>query len=77
MHAAGILRDIAADGAGDLRGRIRCVIKAVRFGRFGDSEVSHTGLDARDPLRRIDVQNPVEAHQTQDQSLGMWQRAAR
>ena len=29
MHAAGILRDVAADGAGDLRGRIGRVVEAL------------------------------------------------
>ena len=29
MHAAGILRDVAADGAGDLRGRVGRVVEAL------------------------------------------------
>ena len=36
MHAAGILRDIAADGAGDLRGRIGRVIEARVLDRLRD-----------------------------------------
>ena len=37
MHAAGILRDVAADGAGDLRRRIGRVIEARVRDRVGDA----------------------------------------
>ena len=37
VHAAGILRDVAADGAGDLRGRIGRVIEARVLDRLGDA----------------------------------------
>ena len=44
MHAAGILRDIAADGAGDLRGGIGRVIEALVLHRLGDGEIGDAGL---------------------------------
>ncbi len=46
VHAAGIFRDVAADGTGDLRRGIRRVIQAERRRRLGDRQVAHTGLKA-------------------------------
>jgi hypothetical protein len=44
VHAAGIFRDIAADRAGDLRGRIGRVIEALLLDRGGDAEIGDAGL---------------------------------
>ena len=55
MHAAGILRDIAADGAGDLRGRIGRVIEALVLDRLGDAEIGDAGLHHRDAIDVIDL----------------------
>jgi len=44
MHAAGILRDIAADRAGDLRRRIGCIIEPGMRNRLTDGEIGYPGL---------------------------------
>ncbi|MQM40248.1 hypothetical protein KBTX_04295 [wastewater metagenome] len=48
VHAAGVLGDVAADGAGDLGGGIRCIVQPVGGGGLGDRKVAHAGLDPRD-----------------------------
>ena len=44
VHAAGILRHIAADGAGDLRGGVGRVVEALVLHRLGDGEVGDARL---------------------------------
>jgi hypothetical protein len=46
VHAAGVLGHVAADGAGDLAGRVRGVVEAIVLDRLGDGEVAHARLDA-------------------------------
>ena len=46
MRAAGIVGDIAAEGAGELRGRVGRIEEAVRRHRLGDREIGDAGLDA-------------------------------
>ena len=55
MHAAGVLGDVAADGAGDLRTRIGRVVETVRRGGLGDGEVAHARLDHGDARDRIEA----------------------
>ena len=57
MHAAGILGDVAADGAGDLTGWIRCVVKAARGDRLRYREVGHAGLHDRRAIVVVDVED--------------------
>jgi len=45
VHAARVLGDVAADGAGDLAGGIGGVIEAVGRGRLADGQVAHAALD--------------------------------
>ena len=71
MHAARILGNIAAQRAGDLRGRVGRVVEAVRRRGFRHRQVAHTGLDDGQPGQRIDAQNPFEAGQRQHDALGM------
>ncbi len=76
VHAAGILRDIAANGAGDLRGRVGRVIEAVIGDRRGDAEIGDAGLRGHRAVVEIDVEDAVElAHAEQDRILQR-QRAA-
>ena len=66
MHAAGILRHIAADGAGDLRRRIGRVVEAVVRDRRADGEIGDAGLDHRDAVGEVDLADAVElAHAEQ------------
>ena len=54
MHAAGVLGDVAADRAGDLRRRIRRVVEAVRRGGLRNREVAHAGLHDGRARQRVD-----------------------
>ena len=76
MHATGILGDVAADRARDLRRRIGRVIQAVRRRCLRDREVRDAGLDARDAAARIDFENPIEPRQHEQQPARDGQRAA-
>ena len=76
MHAAGILRDVAADRTGDLAGRIGRVIQAVWRGRFRDRRVAHARLYARHARERIDVQDALHLRHHQQQALCVGQGAA-
>ena len=60
MHAAGIFRDIAADGAGDLRGRIGRVIEAFAFHGVGDAEIGDAGLHHDDAIDVVDLADARE-----------------
>ena len=77
MHAAGVLGDVAADGASDLAGRVGGVVQAVGSGRFGDSQVTHAGLYARDPGNRIDLQDALHLRQAERDALRVRHGAAR
>ena len=46
MHTPGVLGDIAADSAGDLAGRVRCVVEAIRRSGFGNRKVATPGSTA-------------------------------
>jgi len=76
VHAAGVLGDVAADGAGDLRRRVGRVIQAIRRGRLGDGEIAHAGLDSGGAIQGIDFKDAVELREREQHALGMRQRAA-
>ena len=59
MRTAGILGDIAADGARDLRGRIGRVEKSIRLDRVGDVQIDDAALDFDAPVLAIDFQDPI------------------
>ena len=56
VHAARVFRHVAADGAGDLAGRVGRVVQAMRRGRIGDRQIAHAGLDAGDARNGIERQ---------------------
>jgi hypothetical protein len=77
MQAAAVFRDIAADGAGDLAGRIGGVIEALRLHGLGDVEVGDAGFDHDAAILIVDLENPLHpAHADQDAVLAR-QGAAR
>ena len=76
MHAAGILRDIAADGAGDLRRRIGRVIEAVGRDRRADREIGDAGLDHRDAVGEVDLADALELAHAEQHAVDQRQRAA-
>ena len=71
MHAAGILRDIATDGAGDLTRGIGRVIKTMTRGGFADREIANAGLNSGSSRTWIDREDAIEFGQRQQQSLAM------
>ncbi len=76
MHAAGIFRDIAADGAGDLRRRIRRVIEAGVGDRLRHREIGDAGLDHGDAVVIIDLADAVELGKPEQHAVAERQRAA-
>ena len=77
MHAAGILRDVAADGAGDLRRGVRRVIEIAPADRVGNAQIRHARLRHHDAVLVIDVENAVELREPEQNAVGQRQRAAR
>ena len=77
VHAARVLGDVAADGAGDLRGRVGRVVEARVLDRLGDAEVGHAGLGDDGAVLEVDVEDPVELAQAQHDAVGERQGAAR
>ncbi len=76
VHAAGILGDVAADGAGDLARRIGGVVEALVLHRPGDAEVGDAGLGDHAAVVEIDFQDPVEPGHRQQHAVGQRQGAA-
>ena len=76
MHAAGVLADIAADRAGDLRGGIGRIIEARIFDGFRDGEILHAGLHARAAILEIHLQYAVELGHAEQNAVLERQRAA-
>ncbi len=76
MHAAGILRDIAADRAGNLRGRIGRIVKTGMRHRLADGEIGDAGLGHDHPVVEIDLPDALEFAEAQQHAVGQWQRPA-
>ncbi|MNP10469.1 hypothetical protein D3C76_1026220 [compost metagenome] len=76
MHATGIFRDVAADGTGNLRGRIRRVIQAERCRRLGNRQIAHARLNPRGTGGGVDAQDVVEARHHQQHAFLKGQRTA-
>ena len=77
MHATGIFRHIAADGAGNLRRRIGRVIQAMWCSCFGNRQIAHAGLHARGTCQRVYGEDAVEFRQPEQYRIRAGQRAAR
>ena len=76
VHAAGILRHVAADGAGDLRGRIGRIIKPRVLDRLRYRHVGYAGLDYREAVVEIDLADAVEFAEAEQHAIGQRQRPA-
>ncbi len=76
MHAAGILRHVAADGAGDLRGRIGRVVEAGMLDSLRHREIGHARLDHGDAVGKIDLADAVELGHAEENAVGQRQCAA-
>ena len=77
MHAAGILRHVAADGAGDLRGRVGRVIEARMRDGLADRQIGDARLDHGDAVVEVDLADAVELGHAEQHAVGERQRAAR
>ena len=77
VHAARILRHIAADRAGDLRGGIGRIVKAGVFDRLRDGEIGHTRFDDGEAVSEIDLADTIELGHAEKHAIGKGQRAAR
>ncbi len=69
VHAAGIFRHIAADGAGDLGRGIGAIIQAVAGGCFGDGQIADAGLYAGGARQRVDIEYAIELAQDQQDAV--------
>ena len=74
VHPAGVLRHIAADGAGDLRGGIGAVIEPVGLRRLADRQVAHPRLQPCGARQGVDLENAVKLRQRQHHPFGMGHR---
>jgi hypothetical protein len=74
VRAAGVLRDVAADRADLLAARVGRVVEPVRRGRGGDLQVRDAGLDGRAAVDRVDLQDPLEPGQGDDDAVRDGQR---
>src|SRR5688572_8905608 len=70
VHAAGILGDVAADRAGDLRGRIGGVVEAEMLHGMGDAEVGDARLHAGASVYDVDLEDPVEFSEPENDAVG-------
>ena len=76
VGAAGVLRDVPADGADDLRRRVGRVEQPVRPDGLGHREVGHARLDDRPAGDRVDFEDAAHPGHDDQHALGMRHRAA-
>ena len=76
MQPAGVFRDIAADGAGDLAGRIGRIIKAFAFDRAGDGGIGDARLQGDAAIFVIDLEDAAHPPHADQDAVGARQRAA-
>jgi hypothetical protein len=76
MRAAGIFRNVAADAADGLRGRIGCIEITVVLNARGHIEIDDAGLDEGAGVGEINLENAVHAREADDDAVFHGQRAA-
>jgi hypothetical protein len=77
VGTTGVFRDIAANGAGLLAGRIGREIKIVRFSGQREIEIDDTGLDDGALILGVDREDLVHARENEHQAASASERAAR
>ncbi len=75
VDAPGVLRDVPADGAGDLGGGIRGVEQAIGRGGLGNREVAHAGLEPGRLPGGIDLEDLAELREHEEHPGFVGQRA--
>jgi hypothetical protein len=76
MRAARIHADIAADRAGELRGRVGRVEEALGHDLAGDGEIGDAGLHLRDAVGIVDLEDAVHLGDADDDRVLLRDRAA-
>ena len=76
MRAAGVHADVAADRAGELRGRVGRVEEPVRRHGFGNGEIGDARLDPRVAVGEVDLENAVHLGEAEDDRVLLRDRAA-
>ncbi len=76
VRSAGVLRDVAADGADLLRRGIGRVEVPERPDRLADVEVGHAGLDRDLLVVEVDVEDRAHSCETHHHPVGRRERAA-
>ena len=69
VQPARVLGDVPADGARDLRGRVRRVVKTVRIGRLGDGEIAHAGLHPGKSAVGIELEDAAELGEAEEKPV--------
>ena len=64
VRTAGVLSHVAAERAGALTAGIGRVVEPMRLSGQGDLEIDGPGLDDRDAVDRIELEDLVEAIST-------------
>ena len=77
VRAAGVVGDVAADGARLLAGRIGGVVVAAWGHRVGEVQVDQPRLHHRDLVVVVDLQHAVHAHERDHEAAFRGQAAAR
>ncbi len=77
VHAARVLGDVAADRAGDLRGRIGRVEKPAGRSRLRDREIGDAGLHARRARHRVEREDAPHFRERQQHAVTHGERPAR
>ena len=75
MHAAGILRHVAADGAGDLAGGIGGIVEPFTGDGMADRQVRYAWLHHRAAVLQIDFEDAVELAHAEQHAVAQRQRA--
>ena len=76
MHPAGIFSHIAANGAGDLRGRVRRIVETLVLHRLGYGEIGDPRLHHGAAVFIVNFQHPVEFRKPQHNAISQRQRPA-
>ena len=76
MHAAGVLRDIAADRTGDLRRRVGRIIESGMRHGLADGEIGDARLGHHHAVVEIDLADALELAEAEQHTIGQRQRAA-
>src|SRR5580700_11142811 len=76
VHPAGVLRDITANGAGDLAGGIRSVVETPGSDRVAERKIRDAALGDNAAIGVVDFENAIEASQADHNRIRGWYGSA-